>query len=386
MLPMSRRVLLCGRSDLFTKPGGDTRQILNLQRHLGPSAQVSLELRPSWSGVDLVHVFNLSRPFEPVLQAWSARAAGVPVVCTAIFQDLEEYHRRGRWGAGRHLYHLLGGPGDRLEDLRLLVHLWRSPHHGVLALPSMAKILLEAGRAQRPGKVIALQSLLLQLSQRVVFNSATEESSARRLFPGCWSARSRVVPLGLDREELAAADPQLFQRHYGLRDFVLCVGRIEDLKNQLSLIQALGQENWPLVLIGSINQAHRSYARAVIRAAAARPHTRILFDLPRPIVLSAMAAAAVHVLPSWFETAGLTSLEAAALDCAVVSTDRGHARAYLSDDAHYCNPGDPRSIHAAIAEALGHGPSARLRQRVLTQYTSICEATALQGIYQEILT
>ena len=42
--------------------------------------------------------------------------------------------------------------------------------------------------------------------------------------------------------------------------------------------------------------------------------------------------ARVHILPSWFETTGLVSLEAALSGCSVVSTERGHAEEYLGGD------------------------------------------------------
>ena len=41
----------------------------------------------------------------------------------------------------------------------------------------------------------------------------------------------------------------LFFKKYGLNDFVLCVGRIEDLKNQLSLLKAMCNLDIPVVLI-----------------------------------------------------------------------------------------------------------------------------------------
>ena len=61
------------------------------------------------------------------------------------------------------------------------------------------------------------------------------------------------------------ADPIPFQERFGLKDFVLCVGRIEDLKNQLGLISAMQGVNIPLVLIGNLNNAHRAYCRKVLR-------------------------------------------------------------------------------------------------------------------------
>jgi len=380
---MTPRVLLCGRADLLTKPGGDTRQILGLQRHLGDSARLSLDLRPQMDDVDLVHVFNLSRPIEPALQADQARRRGKPVVLTPIYQDLREYNRHGRHGAGRLLFRLLGGHDGRLETVRALVNLWRSSGHGLRGLPLVGRaVLTHGGRA-----ALGLQARVLENCDLLVFNSSLEEETVRSCITGATiRAASARVPVGIDTEELSSADPTPFLRRFGLaRGFVLSVGRIEDVKNQLALIQSLRGDSVPLVLVGQVNPLHRAYARAVARAAGARPSTLVIHRLGRTLLLSAMAAAAVHVLPSWFETAGLVSLEAAAAGCAVVSTDRGYARAFLGDEAHYCSPSEPLSIRRAVLDALERGPSHALRTHVLAQLTEQRAAAMMHRLYRQVL-
>lgn len=370
------RVLLCGRPDLLTKPGGDTRQILGLLQHLGPSASLGLELQPRLAGIDVVHLFNLSRPVEPAVQAEHARRSGRPVVCTTIFQDLAEYNRRGRHGAGRALFRLLGRQDSRLETVRALVNLSRAGRRAVLhGLPMLARL-----------GATGLQARILENCALLVFNSSLEEETVRRCVPiPSRPPDAAVVPVGIEPDEIAPVDPRPFLEGYGIEPgFVLSVGRIEDLKNQLGLIRALQHAPLPLVLVGAVNPLHRAYARAVARAAAARPRTLLLHRIERPLVLSAMAAAAVHVLPSWFETAGLASLEAAAAGCAVVSTDRGYARAYLEEDASYCDPSDPASIRQAVERALGRGPSARLRQRVTARFTAANSARAMADLYRQV--
>ena len=389
----SPRVLLCGRPDLLSKPGGDTRQILTLQRELGPRAELSLELQPDCDRFEVVHVFNLSRPVEPALQAACARAAGVPVVCTPIYQDLWRYNRRGRVGSGRALFEALGRDDARLEDLRALLNLWRAGPWQLVRRPGLCLQLL--GHALGAGPTprgagpargsLELQRRLLENSRVVVFNSALEERSvARNLGVSPHSMHGEVVPVGIDPAELEAADPAPFARRFGLEGFVLCVGRFEDLKNQLNLVRALAPLPLPLVLVGGANPRHPGYNRALRRAVARRPQTLLLSGLPRALVLSAMAAAAVHVLPSWFETAGLTSLEAALAGCAVVSTEVGYASAYLQDQASYCDPGDQASIRRAVQTALERGPSARLRRRIRQRFTVRASAQAMQRIYHEV--
>jgi glycosyltransferase involved in cell wall biosynthesis len=219
----------------------------------------------------------------------------------------------------------------------------------------------------------------------VVYGSASEAQTLHRALQPSTLPLEAIVPVSIDPDEFTALDGRAFRQRSGLDRYVLCVARIEDLKNQLGLVRALADDPSPLVLIGAVNPQHRGYHGEVSRAAKRRGRTLLLPPLPRPELLSAMAGAAAHVLPSWFETAGLVSLEAAAAGCPVVSTDRGYARAVLGEGAHYCDPGDGRSIGAAVREAVRAGPSPSLRRRALA-HSHRTAAAALAEIYGRVAT
>jgi glycosyltransferase involved in cell wall biosynthesis len=257
---------------------------------------------------------------------------------------------------------------------------------GPPALRDGAGLVAGALVARGGGAASALQARLLENSDLLIFNSPLEAQAVHRCFPATRRQPVAEAPVGVDVDALSAPDPRPFLRRYRLKPgFALSVGRIEDLKNQLALIRALGDLPIPLVLIGPVNPHHRAYARRVVRAAAARPGTLVIHHVERGMLLSAMAAAAVHVLPSWFETAGLTSLEAAVAGCAVVSTDRGYARAFLGDDAAYCDPSDEASIRRAVLLSLERGPSPRLRGRILERFTERRAAAATAELYARVV-
>ncbi len=89
-------------------------------------------------------------------------------------------------------------------------------------------------------------------------------------------------------------------------------------------------------------------------------------------------SAAVHACPSWYETPGLASLEAALCGCRVVSTERGSAPEYFGDEAEYCSPRDPASIRAAILRARSRPPSPALAEQISGRFNwqRAAEATA----------
>ena len=75
------RVLLQIRSDAFTRPGGDTVQLektVEALRALGVNAEISTETEPPLTGFDLVHLFNMTSPLQPYLQAVHAKRHGTP--------------------------------------------------------------------------------------------------------------------------------------------------------------------------------------------------------------------------------------------------------------------------------------------------------------------
>jgi glycosyltransferase involved in cell wall biosynthesis len=82
-------------------------------------------------------------------------------------------------------------------------------------------------------------------------------------------------------------------------------------------------------------------------------------------------------VPSWFETTGLVSLEAALSGCSIATTDRGHAGEYFDGYAWYLDPEVDDSILRAVRNAWAHPPSPELRARILDRYTwsHVAEAT-----------
>ena len=104
---------------------------------------------------------------------------------------------------------------------------------------------------------------------------------------------------------------------------VLCVARIEGIKNQYNLIRALNDTAYKLILIGDAAPNQKGYYRQCKKIAAA--NISFLDYLPQEQLVDHYAAAKVHVLPSWFEVCGLSSLEAAAMGCRLVITDNGYA-------------------------------------------------------------
>jgi glycosyltransferase involved in cell wall biosynthesis len=164
---------------------------------------------------------------------------------------------------------------------------------------------------------------------------------------------------------------------------VVCAARIEGIKNQLNLIKALNNTPFKLLLIGNASDNQKAYYEQCKKIAAAN----IVFTgrLSQKELSNYYRRAKVHVLPSWFETCGLSSLEAAAMGCNIVITDKGYTRDYFGDNAFYCNPESPASIYNAILLAAKSDVHENLRNKILKEFTWKQAAKKTLNAYHSLL-
>jgi len=362
-----RRVLMATHLralDLFG--GGETQlfETLIALRDEGVQADVSLSLRLDPSAYELIHVFSLFNAEKaPRLEATNR-----PVAVSTILWDYQEM---------RHAAAVARAVFSQESQAEVLAALdaWREGRLAVNGLSPAA--------CAEPAELRGAQRSVLEQAHILLPNGEREAEMVRRAF-GAGHAPVRVVPNAVDAERILAAEPRAFVERFGLSDFVLCAARLEPNKNQLMLLWALRDLALPLVLAGK--ETDPEYAALCRRWAGPRVH--LLGELPPDLLASAYRAARVHALPSWSETPGLANLEAAAAGCALVVGNRGTEQEYLDGHAHVCDPGDWRSIRAAVLAAWDDQDSARREARrahVLDRFTWRAAARETAAAYAEIL-
>ena len=117
----------------------------------------------------------------------------------------------------------------------------------------------------------------------------------------------------------------------------------------MSLVKAMKNSTSELVLIGDPSPNHRNYYKKINSVKTKNVH--VIGSVDHRMLPYYYSAAKVHVLPSWMETTGLSSLEAAAMGCNIVITKKGDTVEYFGDSAQYCEPDNIESIRSAIHEA-----------------------------------
>jgi len=223
-------------------------------------------------------------------------------------------------------------------------------------------------------KLATLQTLksakeFLELSSIILPNSEMEASLISKTFR-IRKEKLYTIPNGVDTK-FAFAEPGLFVQRYGLKDFVLFVGRIEARKNVINLLRACKDLNTPVVIVGHESMLEPDYFKLFKSIVGSDKNFRYLGFLSpgSPELASAYAAAKVFVLPSWFETPGLSALEAGLAGCNVVITKGGSTTEYFKNLAWYVDPSSTRDIRRKISDALEKPKTTILKQLVQRNYT-----------------
>lgn len=350
------RVLFIIRADAQRNLGGDTIQMLKTKaalEELGLTVEVrSTDELDRLPGCDLAHVFNI----QTADSSWAAFEAlqkkRIPTVLSSIYWDMLDH-----WF-------------DFAVDSRVY---WRWLAQ-LLGKARARQVYTGWQRRKASGTAEwQTQRRLLEHAIRVLPNSQSEADLLQKTFAlnGSFQQKIDVVFNGIETDlfDPAPQPSQLFLEKYGLRDFVLEVGVISPVKNQLGLIESLYDLPIPLVFIGQPVAAMPEYAEMCRKRGTERGNVIFIDRMPHEELPGIYALAAVHALPSWRETPGLASLEAAAAGCRIVTTSIGSTYDYFGDHAWYCYPDDYPSIRQTVETALQTSASPALRQHVLNQFT-----------------
>lgn len=283
---------------------------------------------------EVVHLFNVWPPRSALQALYTLKAAGKRVVFSPIYLDFSE---RPFWQFDL--------PGLALDDSAAVATQTRAAR----------AYLRGRGRLHEPVPGYhAMVREMLALADHVIFLSASERAALAGIGANVDESRASLIANPVDLDAFAPGDPTLFRAAHldglsGPRDYVICVARIEERKNQLMLARAMLDLPLRLVLVGHVG----SPAYADRLRSAAGPHL-VMTGRMEPggeMLRSALTGAQAFVLPSWAEGMPLSALEAAATGTPLVLGDRGAEQTTFGDLADYCDPGNPNSIAEGIRAA-----------------------------------
>ena len=378
------RILLVNHGTAGDWGGGDGVQIRETGKRLAQRGHYVKAVnadQPNVQGFDIVHIFNcrVERSFPQQIAA--CKRGGVPVVVSPIWISLA----RALWGSRGTMSVLQQAVnGGSPEAVQALLKQLRD-RELVVQLPNGPVNAEGHGKESWPVSRIQTKDLLQQVDG-LLPNSWLELQALRNDLQ--WHGETfEVAHYGVDPSLFLDPDPEPFRKATGIKGpFVLQAGRIEPAKNQAMLCWALRDTNLPIVLIGSSSHwpAYADLCRNI-----SGDRLRIIDHLPQHLLASAYAAAGVHVLPSWMETCGLVSLEAALAGAPLVGSTFGHELEYLEGDAWYGDPGDPSSLFKAVQAAWAAGRQHQrpiaMKRKVLERFNWERTVDATEKLYRRVL-
>lgn len=357
------RIAFIVRSTFYSSFGGDTVHSLSTAEYLrllGAEVDILPTHEPiDYSNYDLLHFFNIIRP-DDILK--HIRKSEKPFVVSSVYVDYSFYSDHASGKRYQYLFRFLSADG--VEYVKRIA---RSVMNGE-PWPSLGYIT----RGQKRSILYILKRCAFVLP-----NSASELNRLKKDYQV--NPKAEVIPYGVDANLFAPGSEETRDQHK-----VLCVGRIELRKNQLNLIKALNNTEFSLYIIGKASPNHQKYLEEC--KSIAKENIHFIDHVEQHELADYYRNAKVHVLPSWFETTGLSTLEAAYMGCNVVITDKGDTRDYFGDDAFYCNPDDPWSIYHAVQKAAKADPPFALQQKIRESFTWNIAAQKTLDVYQSVLT
>lgn len=328
------RILFISRATLYSVKGGDTIQMQKTAeglRALGIEVDIKLcdDKKIDYSQYHLLHLFNIIRPADCI---YHIRKSRLPYVVSTIYvdyTDYENYSKKSRGGIGRILGLLGKNTSEYIKAIgRMLMNGEKiiSWEYLIWGHQRSVKYVLNNANMLLPNSVSEFKRLNkhydTQAPYQIVYNAA--DTTLFNCLPDTISGKDSKM--------------------------ILCVGRIEGRKNQLNLIKAINDSDFQLYIIGNYAPNHKAYYEACKSVAGSNIH--FVEGIDQQQLQKYYREAKVHVLPSWFETTGLSSLEALFCGCALVITSYGDTSEYFtSSSAFYCDPASPKDILGKITMA-----------------------------------
>ncbi|MEO8415696.1 MAG: glycosyltransferase family 4 protein [Ginsengibacter sp.] len=356
------KVAFITRSSLFSSSGGDTLQVLNTAKYLEElNVAVDIKLtheKITYDEYDLLHFFSIIRPADILPHIQKSKT---PFVVTPLLIDYSEFDKQYRKGITGKIFRFFSP--DQIEYLKTMARWTRRQQR----LKSYVYLL----KGQRNSIQIVLKKAALILP-----NSELEYGQLTRTY-------AIAPPYNII---LNGIEPRLFHNASTVEKdkcMVVCVARIEGLKNQINLIKALNNSEYQLYLIGNPATNQATYYDECRSLAAKNIH--FIHHIRQEELIPYYQKAKVHILPSWFETCGLSSLEAAAMGCNVVITNKGYASEYFKHHAFYCEPSSPGSIKEAIFNASNGTVCTKFQQKIIADFTWQNTAVNTYKAYKKIV-
>lgn len=371
------KVLLWTRSDCFKAKGGDMVQVENTfieLKKMGINAVVSSKNNIDLTDYDIVHLFQLDWTPETYLHAKRAKKLGKKIVLSPIHHSVSEVKKFD----DEYVFGL-----RRLSKILFVDQFQRDTFKNIY------RSILDINKLKPTlySMILGLKSMnrkVIELSDYVLTQTKLEANDLKSTYNIDFDWE--VVPNGVSEVFL---EKKKFTNLFEFENYIVCVGRIEPRKNNLNVIAAVKQlrkelnKDIKLVFVGKKSNKHAEFTK--LFDMEVKENDWIIFKdyLSYSSMPSVYKYAKVCVSASWFETTGLTLLEALFMGTNAVSTSP-RAKEILGDFCSYCEPDNIDSISKAILKEY-HNNRPKLPESFRKEYSWENTAKKTIEIYKKVL-
>jgi len=298
---------------------------VDYMREKGVEAVINDGSITDYENYDIIHLFNLTRISETYMSFVKAKKSHRPIVITPIYWDLAKF------------YDSTGSVSRQM--------LWAKYKEFRNEILNGCSMVYPAS----VNEMMLIKSEYGNVPCNVVYNCLSDK-----------------IPI--DKKPSKDKKP-----------YILCVGRICPRKNQLTLAKVCNELGKKLVLIG--DASNHDYLNKCLEYSNVEHKS---YMAPNKLY-KYYSQASLHVLCSFVETPGLSSLEAAACGCNIVSTSEGCAKEYFEKMANYCDPYNEKSIKEAIISGLSQDFQPKLQKHILKHFNRNACLKTLYDSYKKLV-
>ncbi len=335
------KVAFCIRADYNKNIGGDSIQCLktkeNLEKLYDIHVDIVTQIDELNNSYDLIHIFNLATLAET--KAFFKKAVSLKNVKIALSPIFWNY------------YYPATKDVAKIFNFNIPTREWHT-QASLGIIKTISLLLKKPWAVSSPFKKFCRECI--EYSDIILPNSIEELSELENfvnLPAGSLNQKHHVV---LNGTEFSEHNYENFEPEFNLpSNFILQVGRIEFLKNQLNIVKALfNNPEIPIVFIGRVND--EAYANKLYKISKLRGNVFFFSEVPHEKVFFFYKKAALHILPSFRESPGLVSLEALSQGCKIVVADKRFTpvESYFKNIATVINPSSLSSIKNGVLHEM----------------------------------
>jgi glycosyltransferase involved in cell wall biosynthesis len=187
-----------------------------------------------------------------------------------------------------------------------------------------------------------------RMADVIVFKSKSEYENIAN-YVAVDPAKLAYCPWGVDPCFEVPVNKDLFKKTYKLDEYILCLGIIEETKNQLTAIHALKESKIPVVFIGDYRD--RSYYESCVKASPAHfkflPHMQAKSEILRSAIQNCKVFLEVSLEP-----AGFSAFEAALAKVPMVLSAGEWTEEHFAELVQQVDPKSTSAIQQAVQIAL----------------------------------